>query len=69
MGGVLANLSESASSVVGSFSPPANPRAYASNLFYDPTNGTVSFGDLYRVGGNTTGGYGRNFYDAAERNR
>jgi prepilin-type N-terminal cleavage/methylation domain-containing protein len=66
MGGVLANLSGSAADVNGTFTPPASPQGYAANLFYDPTNGTISFGDIYRAGGATTNGYGRFFYEAAD---
>lgn len=56
MGGVLANQSSN----IASASP-----AYCSNLFYDPTNGTISFGEIYRTGGQTGGGYGSVFYQTA----
>lgn len=58
MGGVLANQSDI------SISPTATP-AYCANLFYDSTNGTVSFGELFRVGGQTGGGYASTFYQFA----
>ena len=37
-------------------------RAYSFDLLYDPTNGTVSFGNIYKVGGET--GPGDNFFGA-----
>jgi hypothetical protein len=41
--------------------------------FYDPTNGTVTYGDIYRVGGNAfpgDGNWGGIFFELAKaRNR
>lgn len=58
MGGVLANQSDTTIS-------PGATKGYCENLLYDTTNGTVSFGEIYRVGGQTGGGYGSTFYQTA----
>jgi type II secretion system protein G len=63
MGGVLANGSNAPFSTIA----PATSLAYDSQLIYDSTNGTISFGDIYRVGGNTGAGYATVFYQAAQQ--
>ncbi len=48
----------------GLFNPSATSAAVANNI-YDPTNGTVSTGDIWRTGGISTGvgNYGGQFFD------
>jgi prepilin-type N-terminal cleavage/methylation domain-containing protein len=58
MGGVLANNSEHQDG-----RSAEQKRAYSTNLLYDPTNGTVSFGEIFRAGGNINGRYARYFYE------
>lgn len=59
MGGILANNSEHQDG-----RSAAQKQAYVTNLAYDPTNGTISFGEVFRVGGNTSGRYAKFFYQA-----
>ncbi|HBF33444.1 TPA: hypothetical protein DDW35_02650 [Candidatus Sumerlaeota bacterium] len=45
----------------------AEKQAYCANLQYDTTNGTKSFGDIYRAGGDINNLYGQYFYQAIPR--
>ncbi len=62
MGGVLANNSLNQDGRTAE-----QKRAYSTNLIYDPSNGTVSFGEIFRVGGNITGSYALYFYQTVDR--
>ena len=58
-GGVLANNSSHQDSRT-----PADKLGYCSNLVYDPTNGTISFGEIFRNGGNINGRYAYFYFQA-----
>lgn len=60
MGGVLGNNSAS-----NDTRTPEQKREYCANLIYDPTNGTISFGDIYRVGGQTNSDGAKFFLEMA----
>lgn len=39
------------------------------NLIYDPTNGTISFGEIFRAGGNTNGRYAHYLFQTVQSSK
>ncbi len=62
MGGILAR-----NSISQDGRPDLQKLDYCINTIYDPTNGTISFGEIFRSGGQTNGDYAHFFFDAVER--
>jgi prepilin-type N-terminal cleavage/methylation domain-containing protein len=66
LGGVLANSTRTPS---GTATSAGSDLGNCTNLIYDPTNGTISFGAIWRMGGQTNSAYGYFLSQAAAQQR